>query len=62
MTENILFSCLQPKTKKEFPGGLVITTQCFHYMDPGSIPGPGTKIPQVLGPKIIIIFKKEEIN
>ena len=61
MTENILFSCFQSKTKKEFPGGLVVTTQCFHYMNQDSIPGPGTKIPQALGPKIII-FKKEEIN
>lgn len=51
MTENILFSCLQPKTKKEFPGSLVVTTQRFHYMDPGSISSPGAKIPQALGPK-----------
>ena len=56
MTENIL-SCLQPQTKA-LPSGLVVTTQCFYYMDLGSIPGPGTKIPQALGPKITNNFLK----
>ena len=29
----------------EFPGDPVVRTWCFHCCGPGSIPGPGTKIP-----------------
>ena len=35
------------KYTREFPGGLVIRTQHFHWHGPGSIPGQGTKIPQI---------------
>ena len=31
---------------REFPGGPVVRTRCFHCGGPGSIPGWGTKIPQ----------------
>ena len=31
---------------REFPGGPVVRTWRFHSCDPGSTPGPGTKIPQ----------------
>ena len=33
---------------REFPGGLVVRTQCFHCKGPGSIPGQGTKILQAV--------------
>ena len=31
---------------REFPGGPVVRTWCFHCQDPGLIPGQGTKIQQ----------------
>ena len=31
---------------REFSGGSVVRTWCFHCRGPGSIPGQGTKIPQ----------------
>ena len=34
---------------REFPGGPVVRTQCFHYCGPGSVPGWGTGIPQASG-------------
>ena len=33
---------------REFPGGPVVRTQCFHCWSQGSVPGPGTKIPQAV--------------
>ena len=41
---------------REFPGGPVVRTQCFHCCGLGSIPGRGTKIPQDVwhGQKIIV--------
>ena len=29
---------------REFPGGLVVRIQCFHYYSPGSVPGLETEI------------------
>ena len=34
--------------RREFPGGPVVRTQCFHCRGPGSIPGQGTKIPKAV--------------
>ena len=31
------------KKKKEFPGGLIVKTLCFHSRGMGSIPGPLVK-------------------
>ena len=36
----------QKKNFREFPGGPVVRTWCFHCQGLGSIPGWGTKIPQ----------------
>ena len=36
---------------REFPGGPVVRTRCFHCHGPGSIPGWGTKILQATQPK-----------
>ena len=36
---------MQTEKQREFPGGLVVRIQCFHFCCPGSIPGWGTKIP-----------------
>ena len=59
---------------REFPGGPVVRTQCFHCWGLGSIPGWQTKIPQAmlcrekkkkkrsLKEKINLFFKKEEKN
>ena len=33
---------------REFPGGPVVRTPCFHCGGVGSIPGQGTKIPQAV--------------
>ena len=35
----------------EVPGGPVVRTGHFHCLGPGSILGPGTKIPQAAQPK-----------
>ena len=40
------FSIVYKFSKREFPGGPVVKTWCFHYDGLGSIPGQGTKIPQ----------------
>ena len=32
----------------EFPGGLVVQTQAFTAVDPGSVPGQGIKIPYAM--------------
>ena len=34
------------KEGREFPGGLVVRIQHFHYNGTGSIPGGGSEIPQ----------------
>ena len=41
------------KQKREFPGGPVVRTPCFHCWGPGFNPWSGTKIPQAAwcGPK-----------
>ena len=41
----------QQQPSWEFPGGPVVKTQYCHYQGPGSIPGWGTKIPQVMWQK-----------
>ena len=33
---------------REFPGGPVVRTQCFHCQSPGSIPGRGLKTSQAM--------------
>ena len=38
--------CFIKHYSREFSGGPVVRTQCFHCWDPGSAPGQGTKIPQ----------------
>ena len=38
----------QERGGREFPGGLVVRIWCFHCWGPGSIPGRGTEIPQVM--------------
>ena len=38
--------CNSLKRCREFPGGLVVRTPCFHCCSPGSIPGQGTEILQ----------------
>ena len=40
------FAFKKEKKKREFPVGPVVRTPSFHCQGPGSIPGPGTKIPQ----------------
>ena len=41
---SVLFSILI--SSREFPGGPVVMTWCFHCRGPGSIPGQGTEIPE----------------
>ena len=41
----------QQQPSWEFPGGPVVHTRHRHYQGPGSIPGWGTKIPQVMWQK-----------
>ena len=41
----------QQQPSWEFPGGPVVQTRHRHYQGPGSIPGWGTKIPQVMWQK-----------
>ena len=33
---------------REFPGGPVVRTRCFHCQGPGLVPGRGTKIPRAV--------------
>ena len=44
---DVSFSQVKSTQVREFPGGPVVKTQRFHCGDLGSIPGQGTKIPQV---------------
>ena len=43
-------SIFKMRCSREFPGSLVVRTQCFHFWGPGSIPGRGTKISQAVWP------------
>ena len=36
---------------RDFPGGPVLETPCFHCRGHGSIPGQGTKVPHAARPK-----------
>ena len=44
------FLILKEKKKEGIPGGPVVRAWHFHCQGPGSIPGPGTKIPQATWP------------
>ena len=41
--------CNQKGSLRDFPGGPVVNNLSANAGDTGSIPGPGTKIPQAVG-------------
>ena len=57
---------IKKKIKWEFPGGLIVRIQCFHYCGMGSFPGLGIEIPGIeamrYGQNILKITKQVPVR